>query len=74
MHLKRYFAPKTWKIKRKELTFISRPSPGPHNTAMALPLGVILRDMLNFQKRCWELMMLKENAKVIGLTLPTLQA
>ena len=64
MHLKRYFAPKTWKIQRKELTFISRPSPGPHNIAMALPLGVILRDMLNLGTNSREIRFIVQNKDI----------
>ncbi|MAE42848.1 30S ribosomal protein S4e [Candidatus Woesearchaeota archaeon] len=47
-HLKRYFAPKTWKIMRKERTYVTKPSPGTHKIALSLPLNVILRDMLNY--------------------------
>ena len=45
-HLKRIASPKTWKIDRKGSKFIIRPSPGPHNFAVGLPLGVVLRDFL----------------------------
>ena len=47
-HLKRYFSPKTWKIKRKRITFITKPSPGAHKISMSLPLNVILRDILGY--------------------------
>ena len=47
-HLKRYFSPKSWKIKRKGIVYITKPSPGPHKIEMALPLNVILRDMLKY--------------------------
>lgn len=47
-HLKRYFAPKAWKIKRKGINFVTKPSPGTHKINMALPLNVILRDILNY--------------------------
>lgn len=47
-HLKRYFSPKSWKIKRKGIVYITKPSPGPHKIEMALPLNVILRDMLGY--------------------------
>lgn len=47
-HLKRYFSPKSWKIKRKGIVYITKPSPGPHRIEMALPLNVILRDVLGY--------------------------
>ena len=47
-HLKRHFAPKTWKIKRKGIKFITKPSPGTHKISMSLPLNVILRDILDY--------------------------
>jgi small subunit ribosomal protein S4e len=46
-HIKRYAAPKTWKLKRKTGTFVIRVSPGPHKQVNCVPLGVVLRDMLN---------------------------
>lgn len=45
-HLKRIASPKTWGLPRQGTTFIMRPNPGAHSLAMGLPLGVILRDML----------------------------
>ena len=47
-HLKRFFAPKTWKIKRKGIMFIAKPKPGAHRIEHSIPLSVILRDMLNY--------------------------
>ncbi|MBI2135070.1 30S ribosomal protein S4e [Candidatus Woesearchaeota archaeon] len=47
-HLKRYFSPKSWKIKRKGIVYVTKPSPGPHRIGMALPLNVILRDVLGY--------------------------
>lgn len=47
-HLKRYFAPKTWSIKRKGIKYVTKPSPGTHKMSLALPLNVILRDLLNY--------------------------
>jgi len=46
-HLKRYNAPKSWAIKRKERKYIMRLSPGPHNKKMSVPLNIVLRDMLS---------------------------
>lgn len=49
-HLKRIVAPKSWTIKRKERTFIIRPSPGPHKIECSMPIAVILRDVLERSK------------------------
>jgi len=41
-HLKRLFAPKTWQIKRKNITFIVRPSAGAHSMDLSIPLKLVL--------------------------------
>ena len=45
-HLKRLAAPGIWKIKRKERTFITKQSPGPHNIKRSLPVSEILKTIL----------------------------
>lgn len=47
-HLKTYPAPRFWPIRIKEREFVVRPSPGPHPISYALPLGIVLRDILNY--------------------------
>ncbi len=49
-HLKRLVAPKSWKIKRKGITFVTRPNPGMHSKKNSISINVILRDMLNYAK------------------------
>jgi small subunit ribosomal protein S4e len=63
-YLKRLNAPKTWKIKRRGISFISRPNPGPHKMELCLPLNIILRDMLCHAKTTKEVKMIV-NAKEI---------
>lgn len=46
-HLKRLAAPGHWQIPRKVRPFTIRTHPGPHTIHEGLPLGVVLRDMLN---------------------------
>ena len=67
-HLKRYFAPKVWKIRRKETKFITKPSPGPHKINMSLPLNVILRDILGYatSSREAKFILEKRNVSVDG--------
>lgn len=49
-HLKRLVAPKSWKIKRKGITFITRPRPGMHSKKNSTSINVVLRDMLGYAK------------------------
>src|SRR3989344_5574237 len=59
-HLKRIAAPKTWPLKRKENMFILRQNPGPHNLKTSMPIGFILKNMLNKTK------ITRETKKVIN--------
>ena len=45
-HMKSLAAPKTWPIRRKNTTFVIRPSPGPHKFEFSVPLGFVLKNML----------------------------
>ena len=47
LHTKRHTAPKSWHILRKAGVFITTIRPGAHNKALALPLSVILKDVVN---------------------------
>lgn len=53
-HMKRVASPRHWGIQRKKSKFILRPSPGPHPKEMGLPLGAIVRDILNYTKNAKE--------------------
>ena len=66
--LKRYNAPKTWKIKRKGVTFATRQNPGPHSKGMGLPLNILLRDMLHYSSTTREskYILTKKNVIVDG--------
>ena len=48
LHIKRIAAPKTWPIQRKTSKWIIRPSPGPQGLEYSMPLGVILKEILNY--------------------------
>ena len=64
-HLKRIAVPKTWKIKRKGPVFLLKPRPGPHSQEMALPLGVLLRDMLKYAATAAEVTKVLQNKEVL---------
>lgn len=45
-HMKRMTAPRSWAIPRKVSHWVMKPRPGPHRKAEAMPLAMVLRDML----------------------------
>ena len=47
-HLKRLAAPKTWSIKRKGIKFITKPASGPHSLEAGMPLGMLLKETLDY--------------------------
>jgi len=63
-HLKSYFAPKSWKVKKKYVKFISKPNPGPHKIEMSLPLNVIIRDILGYAKILREVKFILKNKNI----------
>ncbi|MBN1389559.1 MAG: 30S ribosomal protein S4e [Candidatus Thermoplasmatota archaeon] len=46
-HMKRYAAPRSWSITRKEHVWAVKPLPGPHSKEQSIPLMVALRDILH---------------------------
>lgn len=46
-HMKRYAAPRTWTIPRKQEVWAVNPEPGAHPKEDSLPLMVVLRDLLH---------------------------
>jgi len=49
-HLKRLAAPWHWPIRRKEHPFTIRTNPGPHPLKESVPLGLVVRDLLQLTK------------------------
>jgi small subunit ribosomal protein S4e len=47
-HVKRLAAPRSWKIPKKNKTFISKPSPGTHKTTESIALVSLIRDYLGY--------------------------
>lgn len=64
-HLKRLKAEKSWKIKRKKDKFITRPKPGAHSFAEGIPLGVILKELLEYAKTTKEIKHILYNKEVL---------
>ena len=53
-HLKRLAAPKAWNVKRKGLNFITKQMPGPHGLETGMPIGVLLKEVLNYARNTRE--------------------
>ena len=64
-HLKRLHAPKTWPIKRKGITFISRPYPGGHSLGLSIPMTVLFSDCLGLTKTRKEVTYMMHNQEVL---------
>lgn len=64
-HLKRYNIPTYWKIPKKAEKFVIRPSAGPHERKGALPLRVLLRDVLKLAENSREVNMIIKNEMVL---------
>jgi len=63
-HLKRLAAPKTWNIKRKWIKFIIRPAPGAHSLDKGLPLGLLLKEILNHANTTNEVKKILNNSEI----------
>jgi len=64
-HLKRYNIPNYWKMPRKAEKFVVRPSPGPHEIKGALPLRVVIRDVLGLAEDSREADMIIKTGMVL---------
>lgn len=64
-HLKRLNAPRSWRIKRKGITFVTRTAPGPHKIGTSMPLNVILRDLLKYANTTREVRIILQNKNVL---------
>ncbi len=45
-HMLRLAAPKTWPIKRRGNTFVTKQNAGPHSLALSVPLNILLKEVL----------------------------
>ena len=64
-HLSRINAPKTWPIKRKGIKWVAKPTPGPHKMAEAIPLIIVLRDILKITSTLKETKYVLKNKDVL---------
>jgi small subunit ribosomal protein S4e len=64
-HLKRFKAPKMWPIHKKEETWTTKSSAGPHALDKSLPLVMILRDILGLAANSREAKIILNNGDVL---------
>ena len=64
-HMKRFNAPRTLKLHRKEKTWTVKPSCGPHPIERSISLGIIIRDYLNLADTLKETKRILSNNEVI---------
>lgn len=64
-HLKRYKAPKTWPIHKKEETWTTKSSAGPHALDKSIPLVMVLREILGVAKNTREAKIILNNDDVL---------
>ena len=64
-HLKRHAAPIAWPIKRKNITFITKPNPGSHQSRYVIPVVVMLRDVLRVAETAKEVKLIVHNKEVL---------
>ena len=69
--MKRLTAPRSWPVKRKTSTWITKPSPGAHAIEEGIPVTVVMRDMLGLAETAKEvrLMLQKKMLKLDGKTV-----
>jgi len=64
-HLKRIAAPKSWPLKRKESSYLLRPSPGPHTLDSSVSLNFALIDLLKIAKTKKEAVYILHNKEIL---------
>jgi len=53
-HIKRLAAPKSWPIKRKVNTWVTKPNAGPHSLDSSMPIGTIIKELIGYVKNTKE--------------------
>ena len=63
-HVKRLAAPKSWPIKRKANTWITKPNAGPHKLEEAMSVGTMIKEILGYVKNRKEAKYVLSNGKI----------
>lgn len=64
-HLKRFAAPRHFRVPVKAAKFTVKPSPGPHPAEQCIPLGILLRDHLKYAETMAEAKKIIEERKIL---------
>jgi len=64
-HMKALAAPRSWRISRKENTFVAKSKPGPHPLYLSLPAYVLVRDIMGEAASRKEAKMIFKQGKVL---------
>jgi len=64
-HLSRLAMPKTWKIKKKGIKWVTKPLSGPHSIELGMPLNIIFKDVLKYAKTNREVKKILNNQEIL---------
>ncbi|MCS7136225.1 MAG: 30S ribosomal protein S4e [Nitrososphaerota archaeon] len=64
-HLKRFAAPRHFRVPVKAAKFTVKPSPGPHPAEGCIPLGILLRDHLKYAESMTEAKKIIKERKIL---------
>lgn len=64
-HLKRFNAPQSWPIKRKNITFIAKPTSGPHAIHKCITLNILLKEVLGYCKTTREVKRVLQDGSIL---------
>jgi small subunit ribosomal protein S4e len=64
-HLSRLAMPKTWKIKRKGIKWVTRPNSGAHSFKLGLSINLLLRDILSYARTAREVKNILYNQEIL---------
>ncbi len=65
-HLHRLNIPKTWPLPRKTGgRWVTKPNPGPHSLELAMPLNIVLRDVLKLAENTKEVKRILGNGEIL---------
>lgn len=64
-HLKRLAVPKSWNIKRKKTTFVTRPKSSGHKKGLSTSLNMFMKEMAGIAKTTKEVKTIIQNQKVL---------
>ncbi len=64
-HLSRLAMPRTWKIKRKDKKWVTRPLPGTHSFKLGMPINLIIRNILSYTRTTKETKYILNNQEIL---------